>query len=154
MSSEDSTDRRTQHEGPSAFSPYRLGPVTLRNRFVKAATFEGVMRKGAVSDELIEFHRRVAAGGAAMTTVAYCAISPGGRVQRHTMVMSPEMVPDLTRLTDAVHAEGAAIAAQIGHAGLVANTKSNGVPTLAPSTRFSAPAMARVKGRRSSNSTR
>ena len=89
------------------------------------------MRNGAVSDDLIEFHRRVAAGGVGMTTVAYCAVSRDGRVQRHTLVMEPERVPDLTRLTEAVHAEGAAIQAQLGHAGLVANTRSNGMPTLA-----------------------
>jgi 2,4-dienoyl-CoA reductase-like NADH-dependent reductase (Old Yellow Enzyme family) len=119
--------------------------LTLRNRIIKAATFEGVMRRGAVSDELIEFHRRVAAGGVGMTTVAYCAVSMDGRVQRNTLVMDPERVDDLTRLTDAVHAEGAAISAQLGHAGLVANTRSNGMATMAPSTRFSGPAMARVK---------
>ncbi len=127
------------------FSPATLGPLTLRNRIIKAATFEGVMRRGAVSDELIEFHRRVAAGGVGMTTVAYCAVSMDGRVQRNTLVMDPERVDDLTRLTDAVHAEGAAISAQLGHAGLVANTRSNGMATMAPSTRFSGPAMARVK---------
>jgi 4,4'-dithiodibutanoate disulfide reductase len=131
---------------PSAFEPARLGPLTLRNRIIKAATFEGVMPNGAVSDDLIDFHRRVAAGGAAMTTVAYCAVAPGGRVQRHTLVMSPELVGDLRRLTDAVHAEGAAVSAQVGHAGLVANTRSNRVPTLAPSTRLSAPAMGLVRG--------
>jgi len=131
---------------PSAFAPARLGPLTLRNRIIKAATFEGVMPKGAVTDDLVAFHRRVAAGGAALSTVAYCAVSPGGRVQRHTLVMREEIVPDLRRLTDAVHAEGALASAQIGHAGLVANVRSNGVPTLAPSTRFSAPAMGRVKG--------
>ena len=113
------------HTAPDAFAPAQLGPLTLRNRIIKAATFEGVMPNGAVSDELVEFHRRVAAGGAAMTTVAYCAISRGGRVQRHTMVLSEKVVPDLRRLTDAVHAEGALASAQIGHAGLVANTRSN-----------------------------
>lgn len=128
------------------FEPAPLGPLTLRNRIVKAATFEGVMPRGKVTDELIEFHRRVAAGGAALTTVAYCAISPGGRVHRDTMVMSPEIVPDLRRLTDAVHGEGALVAAQLGHAGLVANTRSNRQPTLAPSTRLSAPAMGLVRG--------
>ncbi len=55
------------------FSPATLGPLTLRNRVIKAATFEGVMRRGAVSDELIEFHRRVAAGGVGMTTVGSSA---------------------------------------------------------------------------------
>jgi 4,4'-dithiodibutanoate disulfide reductase len=131
---------------PSAFEPMRLGPLTLRNRIIKAATFEGVMPRGEVTDELIEFHRRVARGGVALTTVAYCAVSPGGRVQRHTVVMDDDIVPDLRRLTGAVHDDGAMVAAQLGHAGLVANTRSNRQPTLAPSTRLSAPAMGLVRG--------
>jgi len=131
---------------PSPFEPAQLGPLSLRNRIIKAATFEGVMPGGAVSDELIDFHRRVARGGAAMTTVAYCAISPGGRVNRNTLVMSDDILVDLRRLTDAVHDEGAAIAAQLGHAGLVADVRSNRHPTLAPSTQLSAPAMGLVRG--------
>lgn len=103
------------------------------------------MPRGVVSDELVEFHRRVAAGGAAMSTVAYCAVSPGGRVHRDTLVLNRDAVPGLRRLTDAVHAEGAAAMAQLGHAGLVANTRSNQRPTLAPSTRFSGPAMGLVR---------
>jgi len=81
------TDRQntTATTAASPFEEYRLGPLTLRNRIVKAATFEGVMPKGAVTDQLIDFHRRVAAGGAALTTVAYCAVSEGGRVHRNTM---------------------------------------------------------------------
>lgn len=130
---------------PGPFEPYQLGPLRLRNRIVKAATFEGVMPRGAVTDDLVEFHRRVAAGGAALTTVAYCAVSPGGRVHRHTLVMDEAILPGLRRLTDAVHAEGAAVSAQLGHAGLVANVRSNRSPTLAPSSRFSAPAMGRVR---------
>jgi 2,4-dienoyl-CoA reductase-like NADH-dependent reductase (Old Yellow Enzyme family) len=136
----------TAATAPDAFAPARLGPLELRNRIVKAATFEGVMPGGKVSDELVEFHLRVARGGAALTTVAYCAVAPGGRVQRHTLVMDDEIVGDLRRLTDAVHAEGALVSAQLGHAGLVANTRSNRRPTLAPSTRWSNPAFARVKG--------
>jgi 2,4-dienoyl-CoA reductase-like NADH-dependent reductase (Old Yellow Enzyme family) len=117
----------------------------LRNRIIKAATFEGVMPRGVVSDELVDFHRRVAAGGAGLTTLAYCAVSPGGRVNRHTLVFRPELAGDLRRLTDAVHREGAAIAAQLGHAGLVADARSNGTRTLAPSARFSPAAMGRVR---------
>jgi 2,4-dienoyl-CoA reductase-like NADH-dependent reductase (Old Yellow Enzyme family) len=131
---------------PAPFEAVRLGPLTLRNRIIKAATFEGVMPRGAVTDELVEFHTRVAAGGAAMTTVAYCAVSPGGRVHRNTLVMDDATLPGLRRLTDAVHAEGAAVSAQLGHAGLVANPRSNRHRSLAPSTRFSAPAMGIVRG--------
>src|SRR5687768_7319073 len=96
----------------SPFEPARLGPLQLRNRIIKAATFEGVMPRGAVTDDLIRFHTAVARGGVGMTTVAYCAVAPAGRVNRHTLVMRDELVPDLRRLTDAVHAENAAVAAQ------------------------------------------
>ena len=123
-----------------AFSPGRLGPLTLRNRFVKAATFEGATPRGEVTDRLVEFHRAVAAGGVGMTTVAYCAVSPDGRVQRHCMVLDADTAKALRRVTDAVHAEGAAASAQLGHAGLVADAKSNRMRSLAPSRRFSPPA--------------
>lgn len=130
---------------PGPFEPYDLGPVRLRNRIIKAATFEGLMPRGAVSQELIDFHVDVARGGAALTTVAYCAVSKGGRVNRHSLVFTDELVPDLVRLTDAVHAEGAAISAQLGHSGLVAQAQSKKYPSMAPSARFSAPAKGRVK---------
>jgi 2,4-dienoyl-CoA reductase-like NADH-dependent reductase (Old Yellow Enzyme family) len=136
----------THASAPDPFAPAKLGPIELRNRFIKAATSEGVMPKGAVTDALIDFHVRVARGGVGMTTVAYCAVSRGGGVHRNTVVMRDEIVDDLRRLTDAVHAEGAAVAAQIGHAGLVANVRSNRRPTLAPSTRFSPAAGTIVKG--------
>ena len=113
--------RTAPHRPRRRSSPRRpSGRITLRNRIIKAATFEGVMPGGTVSDELIEFHRRVAAGGAAMSTVAYLAVSPEGRTDRHCLLLDEDNVPGLRRLTDAVHAEGAAAAAQIGHAGPVA----------------------------------
>lgn len=132
--------------GSDAFTPMTLGPLTLKNRFIKAATFEGRMPRGEVTEALVDFHAEVADGGAAMTTVAYCAISPGGRVHRDTMVLDRRRATALRRLTDAVHARDTLACAQIGHAGLVANTRSNRMPTLAPSTRFSAPAMGLVRG--------
>jgi 2,4-dienoyl-CoA reductase-like NADH-dependent reductase (Old Yellow Enzyme family) len=117
------------------FGPAWLGPVELRNRVIKAATFEGMTPHGLVTDELIEFHLRPVRGGAGMTTVAYCAVSPEGRTDRHQIWMRPEAVPGLRRLADAVHAEGAAVSAQIGHAGPVANPVSNRLPALGPSRR-------------------
>ncbi|MEV4381810.1 NADH:flavin oxidoreductase [Streptosporangium sp. NPDC049644] len=118
------------------FAPAKLGPITLRNRLIKAATFEGMTPEALVSDELIDFHRRVAAGGVGMTTVAYCTVAPEGRTQWRQIWMRPEAVPGLRRLAEAVHAEGAAISAQIGHAGPVANPASNRLPALGPSRRF------------------
>ncbi|MFD1662806.1 hypothetical protein ACFSL4_32720 [Streptomyces caeni] len=70
---------------PALFEPARLGPLTLRNRFIEAATFEGMTKGAQAGDELIEFHRLHAAGGVAMTTVAYCAVAPEGRTERHQL---------------------------------------------------------------------
>ncbi len=121
---------------PDIFAPAALGPITLRNRVIKAATFEGRTPDALVTDELIAFHREMAAGGVGMTTVAYCAVAPGGRTDRHQVWMRPDAVPGLRRLTDAVHAEGAAVSAQLGHAGPVANAASNRAPALAPGRMF------------------
>ncbi|MDG3013505.1 NADH:flavin oxidoreductase [Speluncibacter jeojiensis] len=128
------------------FDPARLGPITLRNRTIKAATFEGRTPDALVTDDLIEFHRSVAAGGVGMTTVAYCAASPEGRTDRHQIYMRPEAVPGLRRLTDAVHAEGAKASAQIGHAGPVANARSNRKTALAPSPQISPLSMMLTRG--------
>jgi 2,4-dienoyl-CoA reductase-like NADH-dependent reductase (Old Yellow Enzyme family) len=119
------------------FTPFRLGPITLRNRLVKAATNEGLSRHGLVTDELIAFHRRFAAGGVGATTLAYCSVSPEGRTFRHQMLMGPEAGPGLAQLVDAVHIQGAAAVIQLGHAGWFANPKASGSPSIGPSRKFS-----------------
>ena len=122
---------------PDVFAPAQLGPLRLRNRVIKAATFEGRTPHALVTSDLIDYHLGPARGGVGMTTVAYCAVSPEGRTDRHQIWMRPEAVPGLRELTDAVHAEGAAVCAQLGHAGPVANAASNRLPALAPTRQFS-----------------
>lgn len=116
-----------------AFSPVLLGPVRLRNRIIKAATSEGRSPQGLVTDDLIDFHLSFAEGGVAMTTVAYCCVSPEAASAPGQIVMNDEALPGLRKLTDAVHAAGAAISAQLGHAGVVAHKRLTGVTPLAPS---------------------
>jgi 2,4-dienoyl-CoA reductase-like NADH-dependent reductase (Old Yellow Enzyme family) len=126
---------------PNVFSPAALGPLTLRNRVIKAATFEAATPDAVVTDDLINYHRRPAAGGVGMTTVAYCAVSPGGRTEGRQIWMRPEAIAGLRRLTDTIHVEGAAISAQIGHAGPVADSRSNKAQALAPVRFFNPIAM-------------
>ncbi|MCR3745134.1 2,4-dienoyl-CoA reductase [Actinomadura glauciflava] len=127
------------------FETARLGPLTLRNRVIKAATSEGMTPDALVTDDLVEYHRRPAAGGVGMTTVAYCAVAPEGRTERRQIWMRPEAVPGLRRLTDAVHAEGAAASAQLGHSGPVADASSNGVPAVSAGRFFNPLGMAFTK---------
>lgn len=126
-------------------APAGLGPLRLRNRVIKAATFEGATPDALVTQELIDYHLRPAEGGVAMTTVAYCAVAPEGRTERRQLWMRPEALPGLRRLTEAVHDTGAAVSAQLGHAGPVADGRSNGVASLAPMAGFNALSMRRNK---------
>lgn len=131
------------HEAPDPFAPAQLGPVTLRNRIVKAATFEGMTGDQTISERLIEFHRAMAAGGVGMTTLAFCAVAPEGAATPNELILRDESVPGLRRLAEAAHAEGAAVSAQIGHAGAVA--ASAGIRGIAPSAIFSPLAMKRMR---------
>jgi 2,4-dienoyl-CoA reductase-like NADH-dependent reductase (Old Yellow Enzyme family) len=72
---------------------------------------------GQVTPALIEHHRRVAEGGVAMTTVAYCSISHDGRAFAHELWMRDAIAPDLEKLAGAIHAGGAAASIQLGHCG-------------------------------------
>ncbi|WP_006241140.1 NADH:flavin oxidoreductase [Mycolicibacterium tusciae] len=115
------------------FAPARLGPVTLRNRVIKAATSEGRSPDGMVTGDLIDFHVAFAEGGVGMSTVAYCCVSKEGASAPGQIVMSPAALPGLRKLADAVHGAGAAICAQLGHAGVVAQKRLTGVTAVAPS---------------------
>jgi len=118
------------------FTPATLGPLTLRNRSIRSAAFEGMCPGHLVSKDLIDYHVSVARGGVGMTTVAYAAVSRSGLSFDHQLWLRSEAVPGLKRLTDAVHREGAAAAIQIGHCGLMAKKSVSGGVCLSPSGGF------------------
>lgn len=119
--------------GSLLFTPGRLGPLTLRNRAIRSAAFEGMSPHHLVSTDLIDYHRSVAAGGVGMTTVAYAAVSQSGLSFDHQLWLRKEAIPGLKELTEAVHHEGAAAAIQIGHCGLMAKKSVSGGVCFAPS---------------------
>jgi 2,4-dienoyl-CoA reductase-like NADH-dependent reductase (Old Yellow Enzyme family) len=119
----------------SLFSKASLGPVTLRNRSIRAAAFEGMCPGNLVSDDLIRYHTDVATGGIGMTTVAYASVSRSGLSFPHQLLLTQAAIPGLKRLADAVHQGGAAAAIQIGHCGLMAKKSLSGA-CLAPTGGF------------------
>jgi 2,4-dienoyl-CoA reductase-like NADH-dependent reductase (Old Yellow Enzyme family) len=119
------------------FAPAKLGPITLRNRTVKSATYEAMSRNGLMTDDLIEWHRTFAAGGIGMTTLAYCSVAERGRTFRDQIWLRPEAVPGLRHFTEVVHAAGAAASIQLGHAGFLSPPRVTRQRPLAPSRKFS-----------------
>jgi 2,4-dienoyl-CoA reductase-like NADH-dependent reductase (Old Yellow Enzyme family) len=102
------------------FAPGKIGNLNLRNRSIRAAAFEGMCPGHEAGDSLLSYHRSVAKGGIGMTTLAYAAVNRMGLSFPHQLWLREEAVPGLLRVTDAIHAEGAAASIQIGHCGLMA----------------------------------
>lgn len=105
------------NQTPSPFDPIDLGPLTLRNRFIKSGANEAMCIDGTPTHALVKHHRDLARGGVGMTTVAYVAVSDVGRTLPNQIWMREEILPDMRVLSDAVHEAGAAISAQITHGG-------------------------------------
>jgi len=118
------------------FAPGEIDSLTLRNRTIRSACFEGMCQHATPSETLIEHHRKIAAGGVGMTTVAYCAVSKDGAAFAHEMWMREEIVPILKKLTDAVHKEGAAASIQLAHCGFFASKAATGITPIGPSRKF------------------
>ena len=105
------------------FTPYRIGPLEIRNRTIRSAAFEGMCEHNSPSQELFDYHTAVARGGIGMTTVAYAAVCRSGLSFERQLWMRPEIVPELRKLTDAIHAEGAKTSIQLGHCGNMSHRK-------------------------------
>jgi 2,4-dienoyl-CoA reductase-like NADH-dependent reductase (Old Yellow Enzyme family) len=118
------------------FMPGKIGHLTLRNRTIRSAAFEGMCPGNKPSDDLLKYHQSVAAGGIGMTTIAYAAVHQSGLSFPHQLWLRPEVIPDLRKLTDSIHKEGAAASIQIGHCGLMAKRSIAGGRPLAPSGGF------------------
>ncbi len=132
------------------FTPYRLGPVTLRNRVIRSAAFESMGENFGPSQQLKDYHVAVARGGVGMTTVAYAAVCRSGLSFRKQLWLRPEIVPALHDLTDAVHREGAAVGIQIGHCGNMTHLTTAGQIPIGASTGFNLYAYTPVRGMRKS----
>lgn len=99
------------------FTPYKIGPIELRNRTIRSAAFEGMCPGHRPSQELFDYHTAVARGGVGMTTIAYASVSRSGLSFERQLWMREEIVPELKELTDAIHKEGALVSIQLGHCG-------------------------------------
>ena len=99
------------------FTPVTFGPLTLRNRTIRSAAFENMCHGNKPSQELFDYHTAVAKGGIGMTTIAYAAVNRSGVSFDGQLWMREEIIPDLKKLTDAIHAEGAKASIQLGHCG-------------------------------------
>ncbi len=116
------------------FSAASINGLTLRNRLIKAATFEGKSPGGVPSEALVGFHERMGKGGVGMTTIAYCAAESDGRIHENMMYMHEGIRPELEHFIRTVQATGARVSGQLGHCGaFTKNEEFSGKRPLGPS---------------------
>ena len=130
------------------FTESSIGPITLRNRTIRSAAFESMCPGNAPSQQLLDSHRSVAAGGVGMTTVAYAAVAQSGLSFDRQLWMRKEIVPGLRKLTDSVHKEGAAASIQLGHCGNMSHKKICGETPVGASSGFNLYSPTFVRGLR------
>lgn len=135
------------------FTPASIGPLTLRNRTIRAAAFEGMCENNSPTDMLYNYHRSVAAGGVGMTTLAYASVTRNGLSFPHQLWLRKEIVPGLRRITDAIHAEGAAASIQIGHCGNMSHRSIAGEIPVSASSGFNIYSPTLVRGMRKNEIT-
>lgn len=118
------------------FTPANIGPVTLRNRTIRSAAFEGMCPGNSPSQQLKDYHLSVAEGGVGMTTLAYASVTRNGLSFPRQLWMRPEIVPALRDITDAIHATGAKASIQLGHCGNMSHKSTAGETPISASGRF------------------
>lgn len=99
------------------FTPGQLNGLTLKNRFIKAGTYEGMTPRGEVTKALQSFHQRIAAGGVAMTTVGYCAVEADGRLNENMLYMHEGLRAPLQAFITELHGLDVRVSGQMGHGG-------------------------------------
>lgn len=107
----------TQHGIADCFSPASINGLQLKNRFIKAGTFENMTPSGVPGAALNNFHGALADGGLAMTTLGYCAVEADGRLNEGMMYMHEGIRPQLTALISDLHSRGTKVSGQMAHCG-------------------------------------
>ena len=117
------------------FDQTTINGMTLRNRLVRSATWEGMCEQdGRPTEKLNNWYRDLAQGGTGLIISGYTYVRPEGQQMPCKMaIYTDDFARDFENLTSAVHDAGGKIAVQLVHAGGQANAKAIGRQPLAPS---------------------
>jgi 2,4-dienoyl-CoA reductase-like NADH-dependent reductase (Old Yellow Enzyme family) len=119
-----------------ALTPQRIGAIELKNRLAVAPMSRvSAAPDGTPTDEMTDYYRDFGRGGfgVVITEGTYTDTAHSRGYLNQPGLVSDAHVEGWRRVTDAVHAEGAPIVAQLMHAGALSQGNSRGVGTIAPS---------------------
>lgn len=101
------------------FETTKINGMTLTNRFVRSATWEGMATDdGEVTPKLTQTMVDLAEGGVGLIISGHAYVSPEGQAGPWQLgIYKDELLDGLKSMCDAVHKAGGIIVAQLAHAG-------------------------------------
>jgi 2,4-dienoyl-CoA reductase (NADPH2) len=116
------------------FSPLRVGPLVVRNRIVFSAHLTNYAREGLPTEQHAEYYATRAAGGAGLIITEEHSTRHADQPYEKLMHgCDRSVIPGYRRITEAVHAHGTPILAQLNDNGGQASSMYSRVPVWAPS---------------------
>ena len=117
------------------YRPIDIGTLTLPNRFVRSATWEGMCDgNGCPTSRLADLYSELARGGVGLIISGYTVVHPKGRQMVGSMgAYSDSQVPAMGEMVDRVHEAGGTLFSQLVHAGAQTSTRVIGELPVAPS---------------------
>lgn len=116
------------------FTPLQLGPITMANRVVFSAHLTNYAVDGRPSAQHAAYYAARAAGGAGLIITEEHSTHPTDwPYEKLIHGFRPDVLPGYRAITDAVHAHGTPIFAQINHNGGQASSMYSRLPVWAPS---------------------
>ena len=117
------------------FKETTINGMTMRNRMVRSATWEGMCDvDGRPTEKLTNCYRDLVQGGIGLIVSGYTFVRPGGKgIPGKMGIHTDDFEGDYKNMIRAVHDAGGKIAVQLVHAGGQTNSERAGQQPLAPS---------------------
>ena len=120
---------------PTLFTPTSIKNLTLPNRFIRSATWEGLAAEnGDCTPELADRMENLAGENAGLIITGHAYVNPAGQATlRQLGIDNDSRFKGLSELTAAVHRRGGRIMIQLAHGGLSADAKYSNMTPMGPS---------------------
>lgn len=117
------------------FEKTKIGGMTVSNRFIRSATWEGMATDGGgCTPQLVELMCGLAAGEVGLIITGHTFVRPEGQAATKQLGISNDaFIPGLRKMTETVHGHGGKIVLQLAHGGLLSSKKLTGLQPVGPS---------------------
>jgi len=109
-------------------TPMNIGPLEIKNRFIRSATYEGMAHEGEITSDHLELYKKLAEGGVGLIITGYAYVQRSGIAFEEMIgIYDDKFISGLKKVTDIVHknGNGCKIIKQIVHCGRQSRHLSN-----------------------------